>query len=301
MRIEIFDVELGQCIWITADDGSVMLIDCGHNATTGWRPSGLLAARQVNWLSQLTISNCDEDHASDLYQLLLHLVNLDGSLRIGYLGHNTTITPAVIRAMKDGEPGLGVRSVIHLCEKFNVPVLSGIPPIGNITRRLYFNRYPDHFANPALNGFSNNLSLVTFLHYRDIHMIIPGDLEEVGWQRLLRDPNFVADLRTVNVFVAPHHGRQSGYNAEVFRHCRPKIIIISDDRVQYDTQTGIYDDTEAAGVLMFDRQRPGLLNSQNRYVLTTRCDTTAEHPVITIEQPPNGVAQISTAYEYGFL
>jgi len=301
MRIEIFDVELGQCIWVTADDGSVMLIDCGHNATTGWRPSALLAERQIGWLSQLAISNCDEDHASDLYHVLLRLGNPDGSFRIGYFNHNRTITPAVLRAMKDGEPGLGVRCVAHLYEKFGVLAPGEVAPLGPIAIRHYRNSYPQDFANPAVNGFSNNLSLVTLLHYRDIHMLIPGDLEEPGWRRLLLNADFRTELGTVNVFIAPHHGRGNGYCAEVFRHCHPQVIIISDDRVQYDTQNGIYGSDEAAGLLMFDRFRPGLLNFQNRYVLTTRRDTTNDNPVIVIEQTPTGSAQITTARETGFL
>jgi len=39
MRAQIFDVEHGACNLITADTGARVLIDCGHNSTTGWRPS----------------------------------------------------------------------------------------------------------------------------------------------------------------------------------------------------------------------------------------------------------------------
>ena len=39
MKVEIFDVEHGGCAFITANSGARMLIDCGSNSSTGWRPS----------------------------------------------------------------------------------------------------------------------------------------------------------------------------------------------------------------------------------------------------------------------
>ena len=42
MRIHIFDVSHGFCALLVADNGNVMLFDCGHNETTGFRPSKYL-------------------------------------------------------------------------------------------------------------------------------------------------------------------------------------------------------------------------------------------------------------------
>ena len=70
MKIQIFDVEHGGCALLTADTGARMLIDCGHNSTTNWRPSSYLKNMGVNQLQKLAITNYDEDHASDLANLL---------------------------------------------------------------------------------------------------------------------------------------------------------------------------------------------------------------------------------------
>jgi hypothetical protein len=38
MYLEIFDVEHGACALINTSNGKRVMIDCGHNAATNWRP-----------------------------------------------------------------------------------------------------------------------------------------------------------------------------------------------------------------------------------------------------------------------
>lgn len=64
MILEIFDVEHGACALITTSNGKRIMIDCGHNATTGWRPGTMLRSRTVSYLDRLYITNYDEDHVS---------------------------------------------------------------------------------------------------------------------------------------------------------------------------------------------------------------------------------------------
>ena len=71
---------------------------------------------------------------------------------------------------------------------------------------------------------------------------MPGDLERAGWMAHLRSPSFKNHLKTVQVFVASHHGRESGYCEEVFEDCRPQVIVFSDSEVRYASQAmaGLY-------------------------------------------------------------
>ncbi len=64
MEIRIFNVEHGFCAYIIADNGNVMLIDCGHNADTGFRPSNYLVANGSTGIERFIVSNYDEDHLS---------------------------------------------------------------------------------------------------------------------------------------------------------------------------------------------------------------------------------------------
>jgi hypothetical protein len=255
MKIEIFDVEHGQCALVTADDGEHMLIDCGHNATSGWRPSEMLAARGIRRLNTLAISNCDEDHMNDLNNVAEYLLSDDRQMvNIRYLNHNSDITPDVIRQMK--EPHALTNCMQWLCwlvPKFSGPGGVAFPTFGRGTCAMYRNTYPLALDDPTEPGFSNNMSLVTFLHLGDIHIVFPGDLEPKGWRLLLANANFQAELERVNVFVASHHGRSTGYFAEVFGFCNPKVIIVSDGSVGYNTQDGVYGQQHAIGLEMRSR------------------------------------------------
>ncbi|HVZ45487.1 MAG TPA: hypothetical protein VHA82_16875 [Ramlibacter sp.] len=73
----------------------------------------------------------------------------------------------------------------------------------------------------------------------------------------------------VEVLIAAHHGRKNGICPEMFSvyGCKPKLIVISDDYKQYETQeTTTFYGSKASGISGF-RTDLGL-----RKVLTTRCD-----------------------------
>lgn len=64
MQLQIFDVEHGACSLLTADNNSRLMIDCGHNGATGWKPGTYLRQQGIQQLEMLALTNYDEDHAS---------------------------------------------------------------------------------------------------------------------------------------------------------------------------------------------------------------------------------------------
>ncbi len=89
MYVEIFDVEHGACAIITTSNGKRVMIDCGHNATTGWKPGTALLAGGVHRLDRLYITNYDEDHVSGYS-------NLANSVSIGALFRNPGAVGGVV-------------------------------------------------------------------------------------------------------------------------------------------------------------------------------------------------------------
>lgn len=250
MQIEIFDVEHGACALVTADNGARILFDCGHNSTTDWRPSEMLRARGITRVENLVVANYDEDHVSDLPNVL-------SQVYVPVLTRNPSVAPLDLFNLKS-ESGVGngigtlaVMAGTHYTAPVTVP-----QDFGAIRLQHFWNRYPQFTEE-------NDLSLVTILNYHNHGVIFPGDLQTAGWQRLLQNPNFLAALSTVNIFVASHHGRIDGYCPEVFDYCNPEIIIFSDKQIDHETQltAGLYRD-HARGIRFFD--------GQTRYVLTTR-------------------------------
>lgn len=254
MLIEIFDVDHGFCALVTADDGQHVLFDCGRNGLTGLSPSSILHARGIQTLETLIVSHADEDHVSDLPALGRHV-------SVRSLITNDSLSSTTLRDLKakSGEIGPGAQEVIWRTNRYLVALTGGIqyPSLPQADLVYFRNPYP---------SFSdlNNLSLVTFLHYGDIHIVFPGDVEAAGWRSLLLDADFRAHLRRVNVFVASHHGRENGFCDEVFEYCRPEIMVISDCGIRHASQE--MTDTYASRAL-------GVwFGFERRKVLTTRCD-----------------------------
>ncbi len=249
MRVEILDVGHGQCIYVVADNGNVMLFDCGSDEYL--QPSVYLPRHGCRGIERFFVTNYDEDHISDLPALR--------RLPIGILHRNTSVTAGQLRELKraSGPITTAMETLLGMMSGYTSTVLNP-PEFPGLTYSCYSNSFKQDFTD------TNNLSLVTFLHYRGIHLVIPGDLEAAGWRCLLAQAGFRDELRKVNLFVASHHGRSSGYCPEVFELCRPELVLISDEEMQYETQemSSTYA-SHASGVSW---------SNQVRRVLTTRSD-----------------------------
>lgn len=251
MLFKIFDVGHGFCALAIAGNGNVVVFDCGHKADPVRRPSTFLPQHQVAAIEYLVVTNYDEDHISDLPELKRRLP-------IAWLYRNASLTADQLRAIKleSGPISPAMEALLGMIGSYtdttNTP-----PETPGVTLAYFYNVHPS-FTD------TNNLSLVTFLTIGALVVCIPGDLETAGWQAVLRQPGFRDHLERVNVFVASHHGRESGYCDDVFDYCRPEVIIFSDSNIKHASQE--MTDTYA-------RHASGIqFNGQTRYVLTTRND-----------------------------
>lgn len=256
MQLEIFNVEHGACALVHTSNGKLAMIDCGHNATTGWMPGDLLARRNVTTLDRLFVTNYDEDHVSG-YRNLKHRVF------VNILTRNSRVSPATIRQLKSEDGmGLGIEALLQdVSGTFTGDLVPADLDFGDTKFETFSNGY-----GPPPFGFNdeNNLSLVIFVSVGTHRIIFPGDLEKAGWRAMLRDQHFVELLRGVNVFVASHHGRENGYCPEVFDMCAPEIVVISDQSHQYQSQETV--DSYRS------HTRGMTYNGRPRHVLTTRRD-----------------------------
>lgn len=251
MEIMIFDVSHGFCAYLIADNGNIMLFDCGHNERTGFRPSSYLESRGCTGIEHLIIQNFDQDHVSDLPNILR-------GLPVGTFFRNRSISPEQLLALKkeSGPLTSAMEEAIEIHRSYVLPVQN--PPLfPNIEFECFHNSYP-------IFTDTNNLSLVSFVHYDGMGVVFTGDLETAGWQNLLKEPSFCAHLRRVNVFIASHHGRVNGYCEDVFNYCSPEIVLISDKEIVHETQKLTYAN-KATGI-------PWNGGPERRFVFTTRSD-----------------------------
>lgn len=261
MEIKIFNVEHGFCAYIIADNRNVMLVDCGHNSNTDFRPSDYLIATGCSGIEWFVVSNYDEDHLSDLPQLRHRFP-------IQSLWRNQSIDADELRGLKleAGPLRPGITTLLDMVSTFTDDVyIHTAPKLEGVDISFFQNPHP-------LFRDTNNLSKVTFLHSRGINIVFPGDLEKPGWKELLKNPSFRNKLEKVNLFVASHHGRESGYCSEVFDYCDPDLVIISDEAIKYETQEVDYR-KHTTGIRWED--------GSNKYVLTTR-----KNGMISITEKP---------------
>lgn len=255
MNVRICDVEHGGSAIVRLDDGRTLMIDCGHNRLTSTYPADHLVACGASSVDRLFITNYDEDHVSGLH----HLRRSGTPIRL--LNRNRTLSGEQLRALKQqgGPLREGMTALLAMIADYTADEIVA-PGSGSEAFEYYVfhNNYPE-FQD------TNNLSLVVFLYVPGLAIVFPGDLEKAGWRALLADPVFRYQLSRVNVFVASHHGRESGYLGEVFDVCHPSVVIISDEAMFYDTQQHRYAQ-HALGIPWN--------GTDKRYVLTTRNDGT---------------------------
>jgi beta-lactamase superfamily II metal-dependent hydrolase len=260
LLIRVFDVEHGACTMLTSSaTGRLAMIDSGDNATTGWRPSVYI--RQTLSRSELDflfVTNADQDHLSDLEGLW------DQGVKVTTLYRNKSPNPTTLRAIKEEQCELSkdIERYLMIHESYNVPAtLTFDGSMGGATCKTFANSYPE-FVD------TNNLSLAVFVKYGPFKMLFPGDLEDDGWEKHLRNPAFIEELKGTTILMASHHGRDSGFCADLFRHFVPQAVVISDKPIIYETQETVPDYravVDQTGIVVSGQ-------TQRRHVLTTRRD-----------------------------
>lgn len=258
MRITIFDVEHGACALVESpNNGPIALIDCGHNASTGWNPADYIR-RQLgrDYLDYLIITNADQDHYSALSRLM-------ASLRVGVFHKNPTVTVPIFQSLKAERGPLSQDAQAYsglLNSHQSLDFIEFDHAMGGVTLKTFWNSYP-------IFTDLNNLSLAAFVSFGSFRILFPGDVEGSGWLALLADPVFRDYLRGSTILVASHHGRASGYCPEAFEDWSPQAVVVSDKPIMYKSQ----DVPQYQNVIAGD----GVIvkgESRLRHVLTTRND-----------------------------
>ena len=256
MKLQIFDVEHGACALLTSDDSKRMMFDCGHNSDTDWRPGTYLNQQGIREIELLSITNYDEDHASGA-------VDLFNNVNVKWLARNKSVSTSTLKYLKS-DTGMG-RGIDRLCREIDntytgasggssvFPVFAGLDE-----RTQFWNDYP-------LFDDENNLSMAVFLKCHGRGIMFTGDLEKPGFDALLKTESFRSRLQQTNVYIASHHGRESGCSDEVaslLTNCF--YVVISDKGYVHDTQK----------TLPFYRKiaKAGPFRGDTRHVLTTRRD-----------------------------
>ena len=76
----------------------------------------------------------------------------------------------------------------------------------------------------------NNYSIVTVFEYAGLKVVVPGDNEKSSLDQLMGRQSFKDAIQNADILLAPHHGRDSGYNNDFVTLVNPRLVIVSDGK-----------------------------------------------------------------------
>ena len=219
-----WDVQHGHSTYIKTPNGRHIMIDLGTGDYSGKNLAfsplyNLRTTFGVQQIDYLIITHPDKDHIDDI-------------LQIDYLKPKVFYRP---KQLTNNEVMEGVREqdrlkfqkYCQLNDLYSVPVTSGPNDPDN----------PDNYGGLKLTSFIptscshdsfNNHSIITVLEYAEIKVVVPGDNESCSFQELLKLSAFKTLIKDSHVLLAPHHGRESGFNIDFINLVNPYITIVSD-------------------------------------------------------------------------
>jgi beta-lactamase superfamily II metal-dependent hydrolase len=267
MTLTIWDVEHGACATLQhSESNKLAMIDSGHNDSEGWYPSEYIKDELGRGdLDYLFITNADHDHLSDLDGLWENKVNVKTLIRSKGISVED-LRKLKLESAQDGHLSDDIERFLTIHGSYTHPVPEPFNDyMGGVTFKSFWNNFPDEKS-------TNNLSMAVFFQFGSLKILFPGDLERSGWLRLLGREDFRAELDSTTVLVASHHGRESGFCAEVFEQAdlgriwKPWCVAMSDKYVEHKTQEGM---AAKYGLRVRDE---GIQTSggNQRWVLTTR-------------------------------
>ena len=258
LRILVHNVGHGQSIHAFTPSEHVVVVDLGASNT--FSPLAWLR-KLTSVIDSLVITHPHGDHIDEILDLKAT------GFRVRQLWRPKWLTPDEVRQANQAAYEANVTRYLEMSKEYSCAIspdeLVGNPTVtGGVTISQY--------ASQACGRSNlNNHSGVVVFDYLGIKILIPGDNEVASWRELLNNPEFVSAAKTPDVLLASHHGRDSGYCAELFEGIgKPRLCMISDGRVQDTDATGRYSYHARGWIVHFRSGRP----SVQRRCVTTRTD-----------------------------
>ena len=236
LRLVVWDVQHGSATYIRTPNGKHIVVDLGVNlsATGIFSPLQYLKTRwAVSQLDLAVITHPHLDHIGDI-------------LSFDSLSPRVLIRPSHLRNDDiwggNGRASKGTQQIIEKYIEIDNRYTSPVDPQKNLQDPANTDDVSIQTFVPTLSPITNlnNHSVVTVLSYGSVKILLPGDNEPPSWSELLERLDFRQAIAGVNLLVAPHHGRESGFHSPLFDYFEPLITIISDGRFLDTSATSRY-------------------------------------------------------------
>lgn len=257
LRIFIHDVGHGHAIHAFTPNGQVIAVDLG--CSNSFSPLDWLR-QQTDTIDNLIISHPHGDHIDEIEDLSTH------GFKVRQIWRPSWLSEEDVRRANQKTYAAKLDAYFKMNKRFTGKIsddeLVGNPAVsGGVSVKKFASR------ECGTSNINNHSGVVVF-SYEGVKVVIPGDNEPASWNCLLQNPDFVEAINGAHVFLASHHGRESGYLPDIFKKMTPKLCVISDGKVQDTDATSRYSG-HASGWSVKSRTDT---DSSQRNCLTTRFD-----------------------------
>ncbi|MGO9566615.1 MAG: ComEC/Rec2 family competence protein [Desulfomonilaceae bacterium] len=261
--IVFWDVQHGHATYVKTPNGRHVVIDLGtgsYGSGEAFSPLEHLRSRyKITQLDYVVITHPHVDHIDDVF--CFDDLNPKVLLRPKHLAKG----PILEKASDNDRPKLD--KYFEISERYNSPIAHTSPNSPANPANWGGLHITSYIPSQCAQSNVNNHSIVTVFEFGGIRVLVPGDNEPPSWNELMGVDGFASRTKDVDLMLAPHHGRNSGFDADTMNHLNPRITVISD---------GAYCDTSATtrytaisrGWNVYKPNGQG----ETRYCLTTRKD-----------------------------
>lgn len=267
MKLIIWDVQHGSSAYLKTPLGKHIVIDLGSGDHSGNNVnfSPLLHLKNkcgVTQLDEVIITHPHTDHIDDI-------MNFD-ALRPKVILRPNHLSEDDVKKANPSKDQKKIDKYLEINKRYSLPVEdSENPKLGKNNGGVNIQTFiPTNCGTSNIN----NHSVVTIIEYLGAKILIPGDNEAASWKELLEKSSFIKAIKDTDIFVASHHGRESGYYSELFKYFNPKLVIVSDGPEVETSVTDKYSKI-ASGWNIYKRSENEKIPHE-RKCLTTRKDGT---------------------------
>jgi len=264
LEIVFWNVQHGHSTYIKTPNNRHIVVDLGTGTLSGDKIfSPLRHLRDISSVSCLDlviITHPHGDHIDDISNF--NLLSPKVLVRPKHIKSET-----LLKSTNNAKEKELLAKYSEINDRYNRTIAKESP---------YYIYNPDNWGGLKINCFSpknsaesniNNHSIVTLFEFEKIKVLIPGDNESPSWNELKEDSDFIERTKDIDILLAPHHGRDSGFDSEIVKSFNPRLTVISDGPQQSTSNTNGYSNL-SRGLDIY--KSDGTM--ENRKCLTTRTD-----------------------------
>lgn len=261
LECTIFNVEHGFCAFIKSPNNYGLMIDCGSRSLFSplkWvRANYNYGNRNITYhkgrrIAEMVITHLHADHFDDIGSFQetedQPWILLRDKKTMKYLDEK----------IEEEEEGV---EVLRQFKKFQSIYTEDVKD--KVDWGFEFSAkaitFPDAEAvSASRDNVINNRSFIVGIEYAGKKILIPGDIEEEGWEKAFKHESIRKILSGTNFFVVSHHGHRSGRHPDMVDYTgKPDIFIVSAKRGDGDTDYDFYCDRENSyGYTLYEEGEP---------------------------------------------